>query len=516
MTPAATEVVKGLVCSAAVVLAWRTSRRRSRPGAAVRRDRLTRAWVFLAVLGVGVHFRFSAERALSHYNAYDLVHYYLNAKYLPELGYTKLYEACIVADLQGANRLRDVSSIRNLGTQKIEPGGVSRIRERPEEITSLFTRERWVSFRRDFRVLDARLGVATWREILIDRGYNATPFWHVVGHALASVVPAERIKILCHIDTALLALAMTIVARSYGARVAAIAVVWLTAGFPSYWPGIGAGFLRLDWLAFSVMACCFARGRGHAAAGALIGLATLQRVFPAVLLFGLLAKGAARLVSERRVDRGAAEAAVGFLATVAAGTALAVALQGAGQHALWMSDLKIQVAAENLSVQRMGLAPALAYRGEVDEEGFDWPRKRRMIGTGWMGPARLGIALVLLSLLAATMRPYGPPHGPHRADDDLTQLGFLPFALLATASFYYWTLCVVTVIHHARHGPSSRQDAAGLAALFAVQVYAHLVNVALDFRYALTATLSILFVLYCAWVIGARAAAARRAFRGAA
>jgi hypothetical protein len=132
-----------------------------------------------------------------------------------------------------------------------------------------------------------------------------------------------------------------------------------------------------------------------------------------------------------------------------------------------------------------------------------------------MGPARTAIGLALLALVAlSVLVPRGGAR-PARAEDDLAQLGFFGFALLLTASFYYWTLRVVAVVLHARHQPSSERDRWGLAALFAIEVLGWTVDLVVRYRYTLTAVTSIAVSLYAASVCVTRGAAALRRRRAA-
>jgi len=521
------EVVKlalAIVAFGLIVLEG-TLRRRARAGGGAaktpappaslpaRHDRaLGWAWALLAVLAVGAHFRFSSRAVFERYDTYDIVHYYLNAKYFPELGYTRLYQACFVADLERRRRLDDLGSMRDLYDQRVKGWHyVNELRRHPEAVKSHFSPRRWRQFKRDHRELDRRLRTFTWGRILIDRGYNATPTWHAVGHALASAVPARYIKALCQIDTALVVGMFLVIGWCYGRRVALVAVVWFCLSFSSSWPGVGWAMLRYDWLATSVAGVCLL-SRGHRfASGALLGWAALSRIFPAVLLLFLVVRGAHRLVAERRLDRDALRIAAGFLLVTSLGTAATWATLGTEHFRDFRHDLEIQLAPENLSVNRMGLAVALAYRGETSKRELPTPRRQaRYLETGRMGPIRTALGLGLLALVALSV--FLPAGGklPARREDDLAQLGFFGFALLLTASFYYWTLRLVPLILHARHRAHSSWDERGLAALFGIEILAASLNLALQFRYALTATTSILVSLYAASVCIVRGRAALR------
>jgi len=484
-----------------------------RAGRAAQRARtLDGAWGILAVLSIAALYRFSPARVVETYDTYDLVHYYLNAKYFPELGYTRLYQACLVADMEGRNRLRNATLLRDLYDQQVKGAWfIRQVREHPEEIKRHFSPARWRSFRRDFRVLDRLLWKVTWRRILIDRGYNATPTWHAVGHALASAVPARHVKWLCQIDTLLVIAMFLVIAWVAGRRTAAIAIVWFCTGFSAYWPGVGMALLRYDWLATVVIGTCLV-GRGRRFwGGAFIGWATLSRIFPAIVLLIPFVRGVHMLVVQRRLDRGAVTLAAGFLLVVGLGTAATWAKLGSDHFVAFRHDLEIQLAPENLSINRMGLAVALAYRGETADRELPVPHRRgRYLLTGRMGPIRTALGVLLLALLALSILLPAGSTLPARQDEDLTQLGFFGFALLLTASFYYWTTRLLPLLMHARHRAHSRRDALGLLSLFGIEIGGWTLDLVLHYQYALTAITSIAVSLYAAAVCVVRGRAALR------
>lgn len=491
MGPTWLAVVKIGIAVAAIALLWVEHRKLQR--------RFVAAWIALAVMSVLAHYRFSPERVLAKYSAYDLVHYYLNAKYFPELGYTRLYQACLVAkDERGGRRLR-VSLMRDLYDQQLRGRPYADdVRAHPERIKQHFSPRRWRAFKRDIRELDKQLRPGLWRQIFIDRGYNATPTWHLVGRALTSAVPVSKAKLLCHLDTLLVLGMFLVIGWSHGRHVALPAVVFFFTTFSSSWPGVGASLLRYDWLAASLAGACLL-GRGHRFwGGALIGWAALSRIFPAALLFFLFLRGAHRLIRDRSFDRDALRIAGGFVVVVAVGTGVTAGVLGTDHFDAFAHDLEVQLAPENLSVNRMGLAVALAYRGETAER--ELRRRERYVETGRMGPLRTALGLGFLVLAAISIwRPSGATR-PARDDADLAQLGFLAFALLLTASFYYWTLRTLAVVLHARHRASSRWDTIGLTALFAIEIASYALEEGTGFRYCVTALTSIAVSLYAASV----------------
>jgi hypothetical protein len=57
-----------------------------------------------AVLSVAVYLDFGVFRYGTYLNEWDFYHYYLGSKYAPELGYTRLYGATLLADRESGQR----------------------------------------------------------------------------------------------------------------------------------------------------------------------------------------------------------------------------------------------------------------------------------------------------------------------------------------------------------------------------------------------------------------------------
>ena len=140
------------------------------------------AWlaILLAYAGLSVagYYRFSPATFFDQYDEYDILHYYLNAKYSDELGYDMLYPAIIVADSLTVNRFQGrITKYRHAADHSY------RTREQAvamaPEIKGLFKEKRWKEFVADYHFLQGRIRNGTWKTILQDRGYNATPVWNM-------------------------------------------------------------------------------------------------------------------------------------------------------------------------------------------------------------------------------------------------------------------------------------------------------------------------------------------------
>ena len=263
----------------------------------------------------------------------ETFHYYMGAKYFPELGYTRLYRCVALADATavGEERVRR-RWLRNLDTQRLErPTGVL---DRPAECTAHFTPERWLAFQRDLSWFRDKPTTRSWRRMQTDHGYNATPVWGLIGRTLAGGGPATDGQILALrlLDPALLVLAFGAVAWTFGWRTVCVALLFFGTNYPAQFGWVGGGVLRQLELAAVLIGVCLLARRRPAAGGACLALATLVRIYPGVALAGPGLQVAGGWLRERRIHlgRGVRRFAVGGLAAAAFLVAAAAVSIGAG------------------------------------------------------------------------------------------------------------------------------------------------------------------------------------------
>lgn len=271
-------------------LAWGALRRR-RDGAAggLRLERILLVSLgLLAALSWWNLFQYSNKSYDHTYeNYWDVYHYYIGSKYYPELEYTHLYECTLAADHEdGFAGLRG-RRIRNLTTNREEDA-----RFDLAECHNRFGSERWQSFKKDLRFFRTKLSPKIWATLLMDHGYNPTPAWGILGRALSSTGAASdgQISTLMVIDVALLIAMWFVVWRTFGWRVACVALIFWGTAFPmrSWWTA--GAFLRNDWLFMSVAGICLLRRDRGFLAGLALAYAALLRVFPVLLIAGVLVK----------------------------------------------------------------------------------------------------------------------------------------------------------------------------------------------------------------------------------
>ncbi len=217
-----------------------------------------------------------------HIHYWDVYHYFMGAKYFPELGYARLYEATYVAGRE-MGAFADATEIRDLATYQVR--AVATIDA--AAVRARFSPPRWGQFKRELAFLGNRIG--EWPGPLLDRGYNDPPPRALLLHLLLRWVPATTVTLtlLTSIDYVLLLVALVVVGRVFGPIPTALAFASLWLSFFARFDFIGGSLLRWDWLvALLLGVVALARGRG-VTAGACLAYAALARIFPFAFLLPL-------------------------------------------------------------------------------------------------------------------------------------------------------------------------------------------------------------------------------------
>ena len=251
---------------------------------------------------------------------HEFFHYYLGAKYSPELGYTGLYDCVAAAEAESdpAPAIRHRWT-RNLHTNVLEEG--SPAARNPQLCRDRFSETRWKDFSRDVHWFKEQVSEESWGRVHADHGYNGSPVWNAFAYWLANTgsVSAAQINVIAWLDALLICGMWLLVLRAFGWQATAVAALWWGTNYPARYDFIGGAFLRSDWLVFAVSGICFAKLRYPILAGASLGWSALLRVFPAFIAGG----AAARVVSPGAKERGIPE-----LSRLAAGGILALAVLG--------------------------------------------------------------------------------------------------------------------------------------------------------------------------------------------
>lgn len=422
----------------------------------------------LAVLVVGgtlTYARMSPELLFQKVDSYDLVHYYLNAKYFDELGYYDLYPAAILADHENQGPFWDEGPrymAQDEEGHEMRPiaHAVARGRIVRQE---KFTPERWEAFEHDVLWLQRKstgFSGNLWRQMIQDHGFNGTLPWTLIAKPLADVVPVEHVKWLCYIDLVLLLAAVGVLAWAYGAETAMWAWLFLMISYSLRWPQVTWAFLRYDWVAALLVAMALLKKGRPYLAGVFAGYAAVLRLFPAMWMYGPFAKGVGGLF-ERKVNRPLLVLAFGFVMAVGALQAGAAVRFGPEQVAIHLENMTDHNDPMQLSSRRVGLALALPYRGELLPKNIEKARKQLIEE---QKPLRYGLALAVLLVMGAGLR--------RARDDEAFALGMVPFFLLTTASYYYLVARVTLIVMHAADLSKTR-NRVGLALLMAIEVFSN-------------------------------------------
>ncbi len=433
-----------LALAAAGIAIWPAS---STNGSGSRR---TRALVLVALFTLSVSVSESLPGFLSSWKVrvWNVYHYYLGAKYFAELGYHDLYEATLQADREGQRYWGDIRRIRDLETYEVEALDP---RERTYDPRAAFTVERWAAFRRDVEALSGQRSPNGWRGIFVDRGYNATPFWTVVGATLARLAPADKplaLKLLCSLDLLLLAATFWLLGRTFGAQIAAL-VALLLALSPVNENRLVGGFLQYDWFcAVAVSFCCYRRGRQVAAAGAM-SYAVLTRIFPVLFVVAGMLPMARTWWRTRRLPKRPSRYLLAFGAWCALGLLLSLG-NGRGIDGWREFATGISRHAEHhvFGERRIGLGHLLTHPLGSFEPAANRQERRenreRQQGAFTVAAFGLGCAFVFV---AWRQRSW-----------NARLLGLVPIYALFVTSRYYWSYLALMPLAGGRRGPPAARS----------------------------------------------------------
>jgi hypothetical protein len=460
---------------AAFVLAW--------PALRAVHDRLAPLLlVLLTLVSLGNYLRWGPRLITERVDTYDLMHYYLNAKYFDELGYYDLYPACILADLENDGprwdkRRNQVYMAQDGGVHAIKP--ISHGFQRGQIVRSNnFTAERWEQFEKDFLYLQREVyGMSdkAWREMIQDHGFNGTPVWTLIARPFAQAIPADRafewggrtiptIKLIGYLDVIVLAVALGAVAWAYGGIPALWLTIWFCVTYSLRWPTVSWVFLRYDWVAALLLAMVALKKERPYIAGLFAAWSATLRLFPAFWMWGPFSKGVGGLV-RRKVRKPLLVLALGFFVGVGVLELGAIGRYGTDQVVVHLDNMSDHNKATQLSSRRIGLALGLAFRGPYDSDPLPKIIERhRKLRIADQKPIRYGLGLLVMLVMGWALR---------RADDDEAfGYGFVPIYLLTTMSYYYYVARVTLVLVHAADLSKIRNQV-GLAMLFGMEVFSN-------------------------------------------
>ena len=401
--------------------------------------------VMLAVVSALNYYRWGPRSLYEKVDVYDVVHYYLGAKYFEELDYEGLYPALILADYENGPKSDRLKRYRLQTGDGYEYRGIDDALERGREIRrTRFTPGRWRSFEQDSLSLlrDIGLSAASWRKLVADRGFNGSPAWIALARPFVALTPAQSVKLLCLLDIVLLASALFAIRHAYGGEIALWALIFLAASYSMRWPVAGEALFRYVWLAALLWALALVKMGRPIAAGAALAVSSSMRIFPVVWLFGpaaqMLHQFDRRPYGLRNIDRYYWLMAAGFAGAVLLAVGWISLDIGAWSLLEHARDMRIHVQVEQLVSRHIGFAKALVFEGGLEPK-YLTAEARAAIGA--LKPVTGFLALCLLIALALGVRTL--------PRDQAFALGFIPFFLLATAHDYHGVSRVMLIVYHA-------------------------------------------------------------------
>ena len=280
------------------------------------------AGLVFGVLGVLAYFQFFDIGYKDFYHRHELFHYYVGAKYFPELGYEGIYACTAAAEAElpiGSAGPRDVPAraVRLRKLRDLRKNSIADTTEWVDDPTRCtggdagegrraFSPERWAAFKADIAFF-RRVSFAGpyWNGMQTDHGYNPPPVWGLLGRFFADLHPADvtTMKLLASIDPLLMAATFGMIAWAFGWRVLCVALLFFGTqdASPFYWTG--GAFLRQDWLFFTIGSACLLRKGKPFWSGVFLAYGTMLRVFPVFFFAGWIVVAAAHAYRKIVVEK---------------------------------------------------------------------------------------------------------------------------------------------------------------------------------------------------------------------
>ena len=285
--------------------------------------------ITLALMAITAYFNGFRFGYPKYYHRWDQYHYYMGAKYFPELGYKNLYRCGVVAQAdmgkvsyqldrpfnaktapsRTVDMLKEMSDpdkkIRDLpGENLLLP--VTELLEHPEICRDRFSPERWEQYKEDVKFFRIVSGKGYWTDMQKDHGFNPPPVWTIAGKLFSDLTysgSVQYMQFLASLDILYIIGMFIALWWGFGWRVFVVgAVFWgCQSSAPFYWTG--GAFLRQDWLFFTVLSVAGIRRRCFKIAGAALVYAGLLRIFPGLVVFGTLVPVITHAIKHRSMHR---------------------------------------------------------------------------------------------------------------------------------------------------------------------------------------------------------------------
>ena len=177
--------IKFLIAVAGALLLAARIRQGHQPASDALRRRHDLALMAIAVVALAAWWNLGRFHFSSFTHPHEFFHYYLGAKYSPELGYAGLYD-CTAAVESEESLTPELARrwTRDLRTNQLLEGSPAALD--PSICRERFTNARWKEFSHDVLFFRGRVSKKKWAQMQTDHGFNATPVWTVAGKLLAT------------------------------------------------------------------------------------------------------------------------------------------------------------------------------------------------------------------------------------------------------------------------------------------------------------------------------------------
>jgi hypothetical protein len=343
------EITKAAIAVVAAVFVFYESHRKGQ-GRPISERWKRLVGVTLGIAAISAYFNGYNFGYPKYYHRWDQYHYYMGAKYFPELGYKNLYKCAVAAQFElgkVVHKLDRPFNSANHPTQVVDmteemkdpdkkirdlPGEnlllpVTDILDHPEQCRDRFTPERWEEYKADVAFYRIVSGKGYWTDMQKDHGFNPPPVWTIAGKFFSDIAPASvrYLQFLATLDILYLGGMFVALWWAFGWRVFAVgAIFWgCQSSAPFYWTG--GAFLRQDWLFWLVLSVCCIRKGHFKIAGASVVYSALLRVFPGLIVVGTLVPTILHVVKHGRMHRDHLQMLIGGTAAAAVLIAVSIA-----------------------------------------------------------------------------------------------------------------------------------------------------------------------------------------------
>ena len=401
--------------------------------------------VGVGVLGAWSWTNFGSFHGANVIHFHDGFHYFMGSKYFDENRYARLYHCTVVAEEElGRGAALRSWKVRNLVDNRLVPA--QEILDERRVCREAFGPERWDEFKADVAFFRTRLTPQSWERIFRDHGYNATPVWNLFGSRLCDRGPASRtLAALTLIDPLLYAGLFALILWAFGLEAFSLALLVFGVGFPWHYNWTGGAIGRAAWLFLAVAALCLLKKRWFASGGFALAASALLRIFPGLLIGGLLVLFGYNWLEKRRVEPSHRRMLAGALLALA--TLIPASLLADGVRA-WPEMLTNSIKHQQTPLtNHMGLQTLFSWHPDAiarkmalrfDDPSPPWEEGRRRTFASrsiYYWPTAVGL-LVLVGLFAL-----------RRAEGDweVVAAGVLSIVALVELTSYYYSFLLLLV-----------------------------------------------------------------------